>query len=230
MSHPYLFTLTGTHPRLPVVLSLCLLMAGVPPAGAANLGDDRLPVAMDSPIERPTDDMNGADYSIFAWEIKPSAQQSADFGHRAVKVGDTRTGAGGGTSTAIHDETILQIVSGSSTSTPPFWGTNNARTGIFTDPTSNDNLNWARINDGGFKDGRFGNIIPGVAAVTSDSVSAAVNSVRLTQVRGSDIALAGILLVTSLVALLGYCAVISCTPATCCKSVTPTLPALDVSL
>jgi hypothetical protein len=43
MSHPYLFTLTGTHPRLPVVLSLCLQweemgMAGLISVGAA-VGD-----------------------------------------------------------------------------------------------------------------------------------------------------------------------------------------------
>jgi len=229
MSHSYQLTLAETHQKLPVVLALCLLMAGIPPAGAANLRNDGLPVAVDRPIDRPTADQKAAARSIFACELSPAAPPSCRTEHRADDSGGTQPGAARGDASATDDETIVRIVSNSGCSTQTFWDANKAWTGILTDPSSNDKMDWARINDGGLKEGRFGNIIPGVAAVTADTVPTGGESVHPAPPEGSVIPLAGVLLVTCLIALLGYCAVVSCTPATRSKPVPPNTPCSDAA-
>lgn len=159
VSRVRLLLLAGTHPRLSLVVSACLMMAAFPCAGATDLGDDPLSVAMDrADIQRPAGSLSGA------------------CNHKSEMGG---------------------------------------------------------INRGGGKGGKLGSATPGLAVADSDSGPVSVSLCHHAAVQDSVIAQVAALVGIALLALLGYCALVSCTPATRRNSAarnTPPVPTRDVHL
>jgi hypothetical protein len=205
-NHPVV--LAPIHPQRSVVLALCLLIAGIPLAGAATIPQDGAsPGAVTPPLE----------CTILAWDLNASAQRSGASGLHADRSISAAPIASSGMVSPASDETIRRIVNTSNTRPVAFWDTHAPGAAGATRAAStmhhSDTMALIGVVHERLKGGRFGDTDSERAAATFITPPAETGSFNLLASQGSVIAGLSALFAAILLALLGYCAVISCVPA-----------------
>lgn len=200
------------------MLALCLLIAGIPLAGAATIPQDGpSPGAVTPPLE----------CTILAWDLNASAQRSGATGLPADASISAATLASSGMVSPASDETIRRIVNTSNTRPVAFWDTHTPGAAGATRAAStmhhSDTMALIGVVHERLKGGRFGDTDSERAAATFPP--AETGSFNLSASQGPVIAGWSALFAALLLALLGYCAVISCVPASHTQQLsnTPTL-------